>query len=125
MGRVYRSPVTCIPLHVKEAPWADHLQTACALVTFIVMRTTKVASRRLWAIDAMPPGTAHSAMGVDALRRHHHSSHARAVVHQPPPAVTRPGGAGRRRALGDHAPCMPIEEAVRDFVTHHLSPPDP
>jgi hypothetical protein len=31
---------------------------------------------------------------------------------------------GRLRALGDHAPFMPIEEAVRDFVTHHLSPPD-
>jgi hypothetical protein len=28
-------------------------------------------------------------------------------------------------ALGDHAPFMPIEEAVRDFVTHHLSQPDP
>jgi hypothetical protein len=32
---------------------------------------------------------------------------------------------GRLRALGDHAPFMPIEEAVRDFVTHHLSQPDP
>ena len=28
-------------------------------------------------------------------------------------------------ALGDHAPCMPIEDAVRDVVTHHRSPPDP
>jgi len=28
-------------------------------------------------------------------------------------------------ALGDHAPFMPVEEAVRDFVTHHLSQPDP
>jgi hypothetical protein len=32
---------------------------------------------------------------------------------------------GRLRALGDHAPFMPIEEAVRDFITHHLSQPDP
>jgi nucleoside-diphosphate-sugar epimerase len=32
---------------------------------------------------------------------------------------------GRLRALGDHAPFMPIEEAVRDFVPHHLSQPDP
>ena len=31
----------------------------------------------------------------------------------------------RRRALGDHAPFMRIEDAVHDFVTHHLSPPDP
>jgi len=35
----------------------------------------------------------------------------------------------RRRAAGcepgDHAPFMPIEEAVRDFVTHHLSQPGP
>jgi hypothetical protein len=29
------------------------------------------------------------------------------------------------RALGDYAPFMPIEDAVRDFVTHHLSQPDP
>jgi hypothetical protein len=28
-------------------------------------------------------------------------------------------------ALGDHAPFMPIEAAVRYFVTHHLSQPDP
>jgi hypothetical protein len=28
-------------------------------------------------------------------------------------------------ALGDHAPFMPVEEAGRDFVTHHLSQPDP
>ena len=28
-------------------------------------------------------------------------------------------------ARGDDAPCMPIEEAVRDVVTYHLSPPDP
>jgi hypothetical protein len=42
MDRVYRSPVTCIPLHVKEAQWAEHLHTACALVTFIAVRTTKV-----------------------------------------------------------------------------------
>jgi hypothetical protein len=32
---------------------------------------------------------------------------------------------GRLRALGDYAPFMPIEDAVRDFVTHHLSQPDP
>jgi hypothetical protein len=30
----------------------------------------------------------------------------------------------RLRALGGHAPSMPIEEAVRDVVRHHLSPPD-
>src|SRR4029453_2225889 len=41
MGRVYRPPVTCIPLHVQKAPCAEHLHTACALVTFVVMRTTK------------------------------------------------------------------------------------
>ena len=106
MGRLYRPHVTCIPLHVKKAQCAEHLHMACALVTFIVVRTTKLASRRLWAIDATPPGTAHPAMGADALRRHHHSSQARAVVHQPPlgrhqarrrgPAAVR--GAGRRRA---------------------------
>ena len=28
-------------------------------------------------------------------------------------------------ALGNDAPCMPLEAAVRDFVTHHLSQPDP
>ena len=28
-------------------------------------------------------------------------------------------------ALGDHAPIMPIEKAVGDFVAHHLLPPDP
>ena len=27
--------MTCIPLHVKKAPCAEHLHTACALVTFI------------------------------------------------------------------------------------------
>jgi hypothetical protein len=32
---------------------------------------------------------------------------------------------GRLRALGDYAPFMPIEDAVRDFVTPHLSQPDP
>jgi hypothetical protein len=32
---------------------------------------------------------------------------------------------GRLRALGDHAPFMPIEEAVCDFVTHHQSQPGP
>jgi hypothetical protein len=32
---------------------------------------------------------------------------------------------GRLRALGDHAPFMPIEATVRNFVTHHLSQPDP
>jgi len=73
MGRVYRPPVTCIPLHVNKAPCADHLHTACALVTFMVGRSFR---------DLM-------------------------------------------LALGDHAPCMPIEAAVRDFVTHHLSQPDP
>ena len=35
----------------------------------------------------------------------------------------------RRRAAGcargDHAPYMPIEDAVRDCVTHHRSQPDP
>jgi hypothetical protein len=39
-------------------------------------------------------------------------------------------GAGRSfrdlmLALGDYAPFMPIEDAMRDFVTHHLSQPDP
>jgi hypothetical protein len=31
----------------------------------------------------------------------------------------------RLRALGECAPCMPIAAAVRDVVTHYLSPPDP
>jgi hypothetical protein len=38
--------------------------------------------------------------------------------------VTVPAIRDHLRALGDHPPCMPIEEAVRDFVTHYLSPPD-
>jgi hypothetical protein len=42
----------------------------------------------------------------------------------PYPSVTE-APSNRRRVLGDHAPRMPIEEAMRDFVTHHLSPPDP
>jgi hypothetical protein len=32
---------------------------------------------------------------------------------------------GRLRALGDYVLCMPSEEAVRDFITHYLSSPDP
>ena len=28
-------------------------------------------------------------------------------------------------ALGDHVPFILVEEAVRDFVSHHLSQPDP
>jgi hypothetical protein len=40
--------------------------------------------------------------------------------------VDRPEAPSRRLcALGDHAPFMPVEEAVRDFLTHHLSQPDP
>src|SRR5687768_7115592 len=32
---------------------------------------------------------------------------------------------GLMLALGDHVPFIPIEEAVRDYVSHHLSQPDP
>jgi hypothetical protein len=43
-------------------------------MTFMVVRTTTVAWRRLWAIDATPPGRAHPAMGADAQRRQYRSS---------------------------------------------------
>jgi hypothetical protein len=106
--------MTCIPLHVKKAPCAEYLHTACALVTFIVVRTTKVASRRLWAIDATPPGSAHPAMGADALRRHHRSSQARGVVHQSPPRPS-PGLAVRAggRHRGGQTPCRHPREGGR------------
>ena len=38
---------------------------------------------------------------------------------------TRTGECEPGEPCGDDAPYMPIEAAVRDFVTHHLSPPDP
>ena len=114
MGRVYRPPMTCIPLHVKKAPCAEYLHTAYALVTFIVVRTAKVASRRLWAKDATPPGSAPPAMGADALRRPHRSSQARGVVHQPPPRLS-PGPAVRAggRHRGGQTPCRHPREGGR------------
>jgi nucleoside-diphosphate-sugar epimerase len=125
MGRVYRPPMTCIPLHVKKAPCAEHLHTACALVTFI---DSERAAVMLWMWRRASESGVFN-IGTGTGRSFHDLMLALGAACGRVPVIAYvdmpEAPSGRLRALGNHAPCMLIEEAVREFATHHLSPPDP